>query len=90
MTRVRQQYTVANSKGIHGRVATRLAEIGRDFELELLLNHGGREVACDSILDVLSLAVVHGSTIELTIMGARAQEALTPLAVLFNSANDPE
>lgn len=69
--------TIGNRKGVHGRVATGLAEIASTYDVELLLTHKKETADCSSILDVLSMALVYGSFVRVTVRGDRAVEAMT-------------
>ena len=67
---------VGNTRGVHGRVATRLAEIATDCHVCLTLIRDEETVDCASILDVLALALVQGTTITLRAEGDQAEVAL--------------
>ena len=62
--------------GIHGRVAVNLAEVAKENKVELQISSGGRQVNCNSILELLSLALVQGSRITVRAEGDRAANAL--------------
>ncbi|NOQ46080.1 MAG: HPr family phosphocarrier protein [Desulfobulbaceae bacterium] len=82
-------FTVNNPRGIHGRVATRLAEIATGHDVQLYI-HGARTcVDCTSILDVLSLALVHGSRVTVRAKGTEADRAMSDVEQLFERSDDP-
>ena len=89
MTQITATYIIGNTKGVHGRVATRLAEIALEFDVEILLLHNGSQVSCDSILDVLSMALVHGSEVQVILSGQQAQPALVEIGAVLTADNDP-
>lgn len=89
MNQIKALYTIGNAKGVHGRVATKLAEIALEFEVEVLLLHNGSQANCDSILDVLSMALVHGSEVQVFLSGQQAQAALVEIGAVLTSESDP-
>ena len=76
MSRCETAVIVGNTRGVHGRVATRLAEIATDCHVCLTLIRDEETVDCASILDVLALALVQGTTITLRAEGDQAGVAL--------------
>jgi phosphotransferase system HPr (HPr) family protein len=89
VSQVTGSYIIGNAKGVHGRVATKLAEIALEFEADVLLLHNGSQVNCDSILDVLSMALVHGSEVQVILSGQQAQPALVKIGAVLTAENDP-
>ncbi|WP_319548020.1 HPr family phosphocarrier protein [Desulfogranum marinum] len=89
MSQVIASYNIGNSKGVHGRVATKLAEIALEFDVEVLIEHNGSQVSCDSILDVLSMALVHGSEVQVILSGEKARSALVEIGAVLTAENDP-
>lgn len=89
MKLVTAEYKVANAKGVHGRVATRLAEIALQYEVEIRLVYQGREADCASILDVLSMALVKGSVVEVRLIGGRSEAALQVVGDVLTAEKDP-
>lgn len=81
--------TIVNTKGIHGRVATRLAEICLSSGAEITLDFNGQQADCSSILDVLSLAVTHGSEIHIEVNGPHANRVCATVQDVLNSPDDP-
>lgn len=81
--------TVENCKGIHCRVATRLAEIVAGHEVTMKIAGNNESVDCSSILDVLSLALVHGSRVCFTARGPDADNVLGAVRALFSRTTDP-
>jgi phosphotransferase system HPr (HPr) family protein len=83
------QLIVGNERGVHGRVATRLAEIAAEYGVVLHVCRGEEIVECTSILDVLALALVQGTTISVLAEGLRAEAALAAAAHLILSQDNP-
>ena len=80
---------VENPKGIHCRMATRLAEIVADHTVAMKIVDGKESVDCSSILDVLGLGLVHGTYVCFTAKGPDAHTVLTAVAALFSRTTDP-
>lgn len=82
-------YTVKNQGGIHARVAVKLAEIAGDHQVELKIQQPDQSIACDAILDVLSLALVCGSKVTLIARGDRALQALDAAGIVLAGEEGP-
>lgn len=80
--------SVGNARGVHGRVATRLAEIAANYQVCLTLTRGAETVDCASILDVLALALVQGTAITLRAEGEQAGAALAVARVVLTGQDD--
>jgi phosphocarrier protein HPr len=76
MKRVQQELIVGGTRGVHGRVATRLAEVAARYGVTLLIRRGDEVVDCSSILDVLALALSMGAEVCLTAEGDQAKDAM--------------
>ncbi len=86
---VRRDCRVLNPRGIHCRVATRLAEIvaGHEATVRLEGEHGSADGS--SILDILSLALAHDSQVLLTARGPDAGKVATAVESLLSLTSDP-
>ena len=73
MTVVNWECRVEIPEGIHCRVATSLAKIAVEHETQLHILQKEEQVDCTSILDVLSMALVHGSRVCFTAQGGDVQ-----------------
>lgn len=85
----RVELIVGNERGVHGRVATRLAEIARAHEVTLQVIGKNEIVDCSSVLDVLALALVQGTPVVLEVRGEQAATALAAAAAVIASRDDP-
>lgn len=83
-----ETFTVNNQGGIHSRVAVRLAEIANTHQVDLIIQRPGESIACDAILDILSLALVCGSQVTLVARGKRAAQALDAAGMVLAGDND--
>lgn len=80
---------VGNERGIHGRVATRLAEIAAEYRVSLEISRGEETVDCSSILDVLALALVQETEICLRAGGEQATAALQAALAVVTEQDAP-
>jgi phosphotransferase system HPr (HPr) family protein len=80
---------VGNERGIHSRIATRLAAIATDCAVQLELSNGRETADCSMILDVLALGVVQGERLHIRAAGRQAQQALAAVEHLLAAEEDP-
>ena len=83
---VREEMVVRNHCGVHARVATGLAAIAQENNVEIKLVSGSRTADCRNILDVLSLALVRGSHVEVLVEGLEGDKALAAVRELLTGA----
>jgi len=76
---------VLNDQGLHARPAARLAQEAQKFICAIHLRHDGEDVDAKSILDILTMALGHGSELELHADGPDARDALLHLGELFRN-----
>lgn len=81
--------TVGNERGIHSRIATRLAEIAARSKVHLTICNEKETADCSMILDVLALGVVQGDTLRVVIVGDGADEVLMAVEQLLTAQEDP-
>jgi phosphotransferase system HPr (HPr) family protein len=89
MSIVSRQCRVLHPNGIHCRVATRLVEIVSGYKATVRITGSDGIVDCSSILDILSLSLVHGSLIRFTAQGPDADKVLAAVEVLLSRTGDP-
>lgn len=80
---------VGNERGIHSRVATRLAEIARKYDVVLSIHREEESVDCSSILDVLAMGLSHQTEILVTAQGQRSTTALEAAVRVLTARHDP-
>lgn len=78
-----RQVMVTSPNGLHARPAGRLAQAAQGFQASITLAAEGQEVDAKSILDILTLAATHGSSLEIKASGQDAEQALDRLEALF-------
>jgi len=81
----RRTVVVSNPQGLHARPADLLARTAARFESKVEIIAGGQRVDGKSILDMLTLAAVQGTELEIEATGPDASEALEALVKLVES-----
>lgn len=80
--------TVNIQRGVHGRIATRLTRIAQEHDVLLHILHDAEEIDCSSVLDVLSMAFVSGTSLRFRIQGKDVEPALAAIEKLFSSKEE--
>lgn len=78
------KHEIVNDLGLHARAASKFVRVANDFEADVWLGHGGREVNGKSILGVLMLAAAKGTSVTVRCEGKQAPEAYEALAKLVD------
>ena len=76
---VTKELTIINKLGIHARPAAQFVKLASSFDADIVVEKDGEEVDGKSILDLMMLAVGHGSKITVTAEGKDEQQALDAL-----------
>ena len=79
-----QEVTVDNEVGLHARPATYFIQKANEFKSGIWVEKEERRVNAKSLLGVLSLGIVKGTTITLIADGPDAKEAVEALVQLVN------
>ena len=79
-----QEITVNNEVGLHARPATFFIQKANEFKSAIWVEKDERKVNAKSLLGVLSLGIVKGTTITLIADGPDAKEAVEALVQLIN------
>ena len=88
MSCVRWESRVANPKGVHCRVASRLTEIVAGHDAEVRIIAGAESVDCTSILEILSLCLVHGSRVSFTAQGPDAHRVAAAIENILSVSEE--
>ena len=80
-----QEVTVNNEVGLHARPATYFIQKANEFKSGIWGEKEERRVDAKSLLGVLSLGIVKGTTITLIADGPDAKEAVEALAQLVDN-----
>ena len=77
--------TIKNNVGLHARPATFFIQKANSYRSSIWVEREDRRVNAKSLLGVLSLGIVKGTTITLIADGADETEALDGLAALIDT-----
>lgn len=76
---------VQNQVGLHARPATFFIQKANNFKASIWVSKDERKVNAKSLLGVLSLGIIKGTTITITADGEDEAEAIDNLVELINS-----
>ena len=76
---------VQNQVGLHARPATFFIQKANEFKSSIWIEKEDRRVNAKSLLGILSLGIVGGTTIKIIADGADEEEAVTGLVDLVDS-----
>lgn len=82
---VAKEITVKNEVGLHARPATYFIQKANEFKSGIWVEKEERRVNAKSLLGVLSLGIVKGTTITVIADGADEAEAVEALATLIDN-----
>ena len=80
-----KQATVNNQVGLHARPATFFIQTPNEFKSTIWVEKDEQRVNAKSLLGVLSLGIIKGSTIDLIADGTDEKEAVDALVELIGS-----
>lgn len=80
-----REITVKNEVGLHARPATYFIQKANEYKSGIWVEKEERRVNAKSLLGVLSLGIVGGTTIRIIADGADEQDAVEGLIALVNS-----
>ena len=69
--------------GLHNKQATYFVQKANEFESSIWLESGNRKMNAKSLLGIMSLGIVTGSTVSLIADGSDAEIAVTALEALL-------
>lgn len=82
-----KQATVNNQVGLHARPATFFIQKANEFKSTIWVEKDDQRVNAKSLLGVLSLGIIKGSTIDLIADGTDEKEAVDALVELISSTS---
>ena len=80
-----QEVTVKNEVGLHARPATYFIQKANEFKSSIWVEKDERRVNAKSLLGVLSLGIIGGTSIRISADGADENEAVDQLVELVQS-----
>ena len=88
---IRLDVSVCQDMGLHARPAAQLAREADAFESDIYLELDGERADAKSVLDILSLAAVRGTTLTVAASGPDASEAVEQMRRFFcNESSETE
>ena len=78
-----KEIVVRCESGLHNRQATYFVQKANEFESSIYLESGSRKMNAKSLLGIMSLGIVTGTTVTLTAVGIDAEAAVNALEVLL-------
>jgi len=79
---VQREIPIVNKLGLHLRAAAQFVQLSARFPCDIWVSKDGRRVNGKSIMGVMTLVAVKGSTLSVEAEGDRAAESLDALAKL--------
>lgn len=82
---ISKEVTINNQVGIHARPATFFIQKANEFKSSIWIERDERRVNAKSLLGVLSLGIVKGTTVNIVADGVDENEAIATLSELIDS-----
>jgi len=83
---IEREFAIHNDLGLHARPAGQFVALASRFTSEISVGRGGEWVDGRSVLSLLSLAAVSGSSLRIRATGPDAAEAVEALGNLLEAA----
>ena len=83
-----REITVKNEVGLHARPATFFIQKANEFKSSIWVEKEERKVNAKSLLGVLSLGIMKGTTVTLIADGSDEKEAVDALAELIENLDE--
>jgi len=80
-----QEVTVKSAVGLHARPATFFIQKANNFDSSIWIERDERRVNAKSLLGVLSLGIIGGTSINIEAVGPDEEEAVTALVELVSN-----
>ena len=78
-----KEVVVRCESGLHNKQATYFVQKANEFESSIWLESGSRKMNAKSLLGIMSLGIISGSTVTLSAVGADEEAAVTALDALL-------
>tara|TARA_Y100001970_G_C14212591_1_gene847772 strand:- start:1418 stop:1687 length:270 start_codon:yes stop_codon:yes gene_type:complete len=82
---VNQDILIKNRLGLHARAAAQLVRLANKYPCKIRLCNDGQEKDAKSVMEVLMLGATKGTTLTVTAIGEKENEALKAISGLFAS-----
>jgi phosphocarrier protein len=84
MTVAKGSFVVRNRLGLHARAAAKLVSLASKFPCEVLLSRDGQDANAKSVMGVLLLCGVPGSSLDIVAEGEQADAAVAAIGALID------
>jgi len=84
MVMLEREVTIINKLGLHVRAATKLVQLASEFDADVTIGFDGQTADGKSIMDVLMLAAIVGSVVNVNISGPDPDEEKLVLEKIVN------
>lgn len=78
-----KEVVVRCESGLHNKQATYFVQKANEFESSIWLESGTRKMNAKSLLGIMSLGIISGSTVTLSAVGSDEEAAVTALETLL-------
>ena len=78
-----KEVVVRCESGLHNRQATYFVQKANEFESNIYLESANRKMNAKSLLGIMSLGIVTGTTVKLSAVGSDAEAAVNALELLL-------
>ena len=78
-----KEVVVRCESGLHNKQATYFVQKANEFESSIWLESGNRRMNAKSLLGIMSLGIISGSTVTLSAVGTDEEAAVTALDALL-------
>ena len=78
-----KEIVVRCESGLHNKQATYFVQKANEFECSVWIEAGSRKMNAKSLLGIMSLGIVSGTTVNLVASGSDAEAAVEALEVLL-------
>ena len=82
---ISKEVTINNQVGLHARPATFFIQKANEFKSSIWIERDERRVNAKSLLGVLSLGIVKGTTVNIVADGVDENEAIATLSEIIDS-----
>ena len=80
---INKEIVVRCESGLHNKQATYFVQKSNEFECSVWIEAGSRKMNAKSLLGIMSLGIVSGTTVNLVASGSDAEAAVEALEVLL-------
>ena len=80
---INKEIVVRCESGLHNKQATYFVQKANEFECSVWIESGSRRMNAKSLLGIMSLGIVSGSTVNLVASGSDAEAAIEALEALL-------